>query len=118
MKVNLGEIYVSTSVMSKLIDAPLPAKISFRLARLMKEMNEYLKHLDEERTKLIKKYGKENGDGNITVSEDNKEQFVNEFNDLLAEEIEINWEKMNPEDLGNTPLSVGEISKIAFLFDQ
>jgi len=118
MKVHLGEIYVSTSVMNKLIDAELPAKVSFRLARLMREMNEALKHLDEERAKLIKKYGKENGDGNITVSEENKEQFVNEFNDLLAEQIDINWEKMNPEELGDTPLSVGEISKITFLFDQ
>lgn len=118
MKVSLGEIFVSTSVMNKMVDATLPAKLSFRLVRMMKGMNDALVNLEEERSKLIKKYGKEQGDGTVTVSEENKKQFVDEFNDLLAEQIEINWEPVEPEEFGDTPLSVGDISKIAFLFKQ
>ena len=118
MKVSLGEIYMSTTVMNKLIDAPLSAKLSFRLVRVMKEMNDILKNLEDERAKLIKKYGQDGGDGNITVSEDNKNKFLEEFYALLEEKIEINWEQMDPDVLGDTPLSVGEISKIGFLFKQ
>jgi len=118
MKVSLGEIYMSTSVMNKLIDAPFNAKISFRLARAMREMNDALKNLEEERAKLIKKYGQDSGDGNITVSEENKNKFLEEFYSLLEENIEIGWEPLEPEILGETTLSVGEISKIAFLFRQ
>lgn len=118
MKVSMGEIYMATSAMNKLIDAELPAKLSFRLVRVMRELNDALKSLEEQRSKLIKKYGQEDGDGNITVSEDNKNQFVNEFNELLGEQIEINWEQIDPEAFGDTPLSVGDIAKIGFLFKQ
>ncbi len=118
MKVSLGEIYMSASVMNKLIDVSLPAKLSFRLVRVMRDLNDALKHLEEERTKLIKKYGNDSGDGNITVSEEQKEQFLQEFNDLLSEEIEINWEQIDPDSMGNTPLTVGDIAKISFLFKQ
>ena len=118
MKVSLGEIYMSTSAMNKLIDASLPAKLSFRLVRAMREMNDALKNLEEERTKLIKKYGKDSGDGNVTVSEENKSQFLEEFSNLLTEEIEIQWEPVDPDTLGDVTLSVGDIAKIGFLFKQ
>jgi single-stranded DNA-specific DHH superfamily exonuclease len=118
MKVSLGEIYMSTSAMNKMIDASLPAKLSFRLVRAMREMNDVLKNLEEERSKLIKKYGKDNGDGNITVSEENKSQFLEEFTNLLSEEIEIQWEPIDPEALGDISLSVSDIAKIGFLFKQ
>jgi len=118
MKVSLGEIFMSTSAMNKLIDAPLPAKLSFRLIRAMKEMNDCLKGLEDERAKLIKKYGQDSGDGNITVSEENKNKFLEDFYSLLEENVEIVWEPIEPELLGDTALSVAEISKIGFLFKQ
>ena len=118
MKVSLGEVYMSTAVMNKLIEAPLSAKLSFRLARVMREMNDALKTLEEERTKLIKKFGKDNGDGSIAVTEENKNLFLEEFNTLLDEEIETSWDKIEPEVLGDTPLSVADVSKIGFLFKQ
>lgn len=118
MKVSLGEIYMSTSVMNKLIDMPLPARMSFRLARVMREMNDILKNLEEERSKLIKKYGQDNGDGNITVSETNKDMFLEEFQSVLEDQVEINWEPIDPDSFGDSTISVAEISKIGFLFKQ
>ena len=118
MKVSLGEIYMSTSVMNKLIDMPLKATLSFRLARIMRDINDILKNLEDERSKLIKKYGQDSGDGNITVSEQNKENFLDEFQSLLEDKIEINWEPIDTDSLGDSTISVAEISKIAFLFKQ
>lgn len=48
----------------------------------------HIKFIENERVKLVQKYGKDDGNGNFTVTEENKPKFFSEFKDLI--EMEIN----------------------------
>ena len=115
MKVSLFEIYSSVGVLNKLVDLALPAKSSYKFVKIMRKFNEELKMLEEERQKLINKYGKEK-DGTVTVSDENKDTFLREFSDLMETQIDVDWEPISVDALGEIELSVAEITKIQFLF--
>lgn len=115
MKVSLFEIYSSVSVLNKLVDLPLPAKSSYKFVKIMKKFNDELKILEDERQKLINKYGEEKENA-VTVKNENKETFLKEFTELLETQIEVDWEPISVDSLGQVELSVAEITKIQFLF--
>lgn len=64
----------------------LPVRASWRLERAVG----FLAPMDKDRTDLIKKYGTEQPNGTIKVDEkaENYQEFVDELNKLLAEEVE------------------------------
>jgi hypothetical protein len=114
MKVRLIDIYSSVTVLNKLVEEPLPTKISFKLMKLLNTLNSEVKLVEEQRLKLVKQYSE---DGN-TVSEKNKEVFVKEFSEFLNDDIEVAWEPIEVETLGdNIKLSVADLSKIQYLFN-
>ena len=114
MKVRLIDIYSSVTVLNKLVEEPLPTKISFKLMKLLNTLNSEVKLVEEQRLKLVKQYSE---DGNM-VSEQNKEVFVKEFSEFLNDEIEVVWEPIEVETLGdNIKISVADLSKIQYLFN-
>jgi hypothetical protein len=115
MKVSLFEIYSSVGVLNKLVDLALPAKSSYKFVKIMKKFNDELKMLEDERQKLINKYGEEK-DGVVSVLEKHKEDFLKEFSELLETQIDVDWDPISIDSLGNVELSVSEITKIQFLF--
>jgi hypothetical protein len=115
MKVRLIDVYSSVSVLNKLIEEPLPTKLSFKLMKLLNALNAEVKLVEDQRLKLIKQYSV---DGN-TVSEENKEAFVKEFSEFLNEEIDMQWEQIEVDNLGdNLKLSVTDLAKIQYLFKE
>ena len=113
MKVRLIDIYSSVSVLNKLIEEPLPTKVSFKLMKLLNVLNAEVKLVEDQRLKLVKQYST---DGN-TVSEDNKDAFLKEFSEFLNEEVDVMWEPVEVDTLGDSiKLSVIDLAKIQYLF--
>jgi len=113
MKVRLIDVYNSVSVLNKLVEEPLPTKVSFRLMKLLNALNSEVKLIEEQRLKLIKQYST---DGN-TVSDQNKEAFIKEFSEFLNEEMEVQWDAIDINELGeNLKLSVVDLAKVQYLF--
>ena len=82
--------------------------------KLLNTLNSEVKLVEEQRLKLVKQYSE---DGN-TVSDQNKEVFVKEFSEFLNDEIEVTWEPIEVDSLGdNIKLSVSDLSKINYLFN-
>ena len=83
--------------------------------KLLNALNAEVKLVEDQRLKLIKQYSV---DGN-TVSEENKEAFVKEFSEFLNEEIDMQWEQIEVDNLGdNLKLSVTDLAKIQYLFKE
>lgn len=116
MKVKLVEVYNSVSVMNKILDAELPAPIAFKLTKLFKSINEEIKSVEDQRVKMVSKYGEKDENGSVSVSESNKESFIKEFSDLLATEIEVQWEPISIEKFDSLNLSTNDLLKVSFLF--
>lgn len=107
MLFKLGEILGAQDSLSKLVNAELPIKVSYRLLKLLRSCSEELKTLEEARLRLVKKYAEEKKEGKemMKVSKENQEKFRQEFGQLLEEEIEVDFDPILLDELGNITFS-------------
>ncbi len=118
MKVKLVDIYNSVPVMNKILETPLPASISFQLSKLLKSLNEEMKSIEEQRIKLVEKYGTKGENQEVIVSDEQKQKFMQEFSDLLNTEVEVTWQPLSASKFDALQLSVNEMSRVQFLFSE
>ena len=120
MKFTLGEIYGLTKSLQKLTDKELPLKISFRLLKFLRDCSEEMEILEKARIKLVEKYSEEKKEGSndIKVSEENKDKFQEEFSILLNEQIEINYDPISVDDLGDIKISTNDLIPMQKIFKE
>ena len=97
MKVKNKIIFGSQPALAKLVLLSLPIKTSYEIAKLAKELKQNLELLNITRDKAIKRYGKQDETTKEVVLKPNTEEmtkFLEEFNALLEEEVEISSPKI------------------------
>ncbi len=105
MKLLNGDIFLAQEPLKTLVEQKLPVMVSYKLAKLVMKLNEQFKVIEEVRNGLIKKYGTADEKGQTLVKQDgeNWTKFVAEFNELMAQEVEIVLEKVKlPEKVAAT----------------
>ena len=102
MKLTLGDIRVMKDPMIKLLDDTLPIKVAWKLTKLVKVFDKELAEIEEFRISLIKKLGVQDDEGSIKVPEDKMSDFIDEFNELLLTEIDVDFEPIDIEQLGES----------------
>ena len=105
MKLTNGDIWGAQEPLRKLVGQKFPVLVSYKLSKLVMKLNEQFKVIEEVRNGLIKKYGETDEKGNIQVKPDteNFAKFVAEFNELMAQEVELVCEKVKlPEKVAAT----------------
>ena len=97
MKVTIYDIVSANSIFNKILKYEFTGKQSFVISRLLRVLNAELEQFNTTREILIKKYAEfdENGkikttDGYIKISENKKDAFQSEINELLQTEVELN----------------------------
>ncbi len=116
MKFALGEIRNMKEPLGSLLDKEIPIKSAWKLNRLIKGFDKELGEIEEFRINLIKKLGVEDVEGNTQVPEDKMEQFVTEFNELLGQEIEIEFESIDIDAFGGISLSARDTMVLEKIF--
>ena len=108
MNVKLIQILSARDTLSRLGERTLPVKQSYRLAKLIKAINNEMSVYEGERIKLCEKYG--------TLSEDktkydiyDMEGFNRDSEELLNQEIEL---EAKPIDISDLELSAQDIINI------
>ena len=105
MKLNNGDIFSAQEPLRKLIEQKFPVMVSYKLSKLVMKLNEQFKVVEEVRMGLIKKYGEadEKGNSQVKPEGENWAKFVEEFNELMAQEVEVVIEKVKlPEKVSST----------------
>jgi len=105
VKLTNKDIFVAREPLQKLLGEKFPVKISYGLAKLAKKLNDQLEVIEEVRQSLIKKYGESNEKGQMEVKQDGENwgKFIEEFNELMAQEVEIVLGKVKlPEKVAST----------------
>jgi single-stranded DNA-specific DHH superfamily exonuclease len=100
MKVTLEQLKNSEPSLVKLSNSVLPINLAYRISKALKVIASELTILEEQRKKLVTKYGAKNEEGNLVVTQENIQKFVEEFSQLLKEEVDIPFE---PIDIDNIP---------------
>ncbi len=121
MKATLKEIWASQRALGKLTKVvPLPIKTSYGVGVRTKKLLTEIEEVEAKRLELVKKYGEaQSGTEQISVSEENMKKFTDEFNELLATEIEIDIQKFNVEDfIGCSSLAGEDLIVLSFLFNE
>ena len=108
MNIKLIQILSARDTLSRLGERTLPVKQSYRLAKLIKAINNEMGVYEGERIKLCEKYG--------TLSEDktkydihDMEGFSRDSEELLNQEIEL---EAKPIDISSLELTAQDIIKI------
>ncbi len=80
------------------------ALLKFKLLGIMKALENHVTNFDIIRNEKIREYGKENEDGNISISSDDKEAIKNLNNDLssiINSDVSLNITKLKSGDVFN-----------------
>ena len=129
MKLNLSnERIVNTiNVLGELNNAKLPVKVAYAITKNINKINSELKAYNEEKTKLIDKYGKKDEEGKLKADEYGnvtlKEEYIQDWNrdiaELLSIENEIDIHMINLDDLlnSNYNISPAELAAIDFMIN-
>ncbi len=105
MELTNGDIWGSQEPLRKLIEQKFPVMVSYKLAKLVKKLDEQYRIIEEVRNGLVKKYGEQDKEGRIQVNPngDNFPKFISEFNELMAQKVEVVFEKVKlPEKVAST----------------
>ena len=84
----------------------LPASTSYWLGRLSAHVEPIAKMHDKARVDLVKKYGTEDGKGNITVSKENAAAFAEEFTEMEEQVEQVTTKQFRIEDFGNADIPI------------
>jgi len=102
MKMKMFEIRNMKDPLTKLIEKEIPARAAFRLNNLVKQFDNYLTEIEQYRVKLINTYGTKNEEkGEIEVPPKKMRDFMKEMNELLGEEVEIDFKPININMFGD-----------------
>lgn len=105
IKLTVNEVLNIVPALQELAGKNFPGATTFKIARLIRETDKEVKTFEEERMKIVNKYGekKENGevnvkdDGTVKIMEDKIEKCNQELVELLNTEVEINAGKLKEE---------------------
>lgn len=113
-KVTAKDIMDSVEVLKKLMEKDLKAKTSYKISRLVREVEKELNEINKTYQGIVTKYGEpseENSD-QYMVKEGNIEEYNKEINEFLMSEVELNVNKIPIEELENENFTPTEIIKL------
>ena len=116
MKTTNGFIFNANEPLVTLLKIPWPVKVSYGLVRLSAKMGEQFAIIEECRVGLVRKYGTEGENGETGVKEGTPEheRFVEEYNELMAQEVELVVQKVRlPSEVDGKAMLVEPMTLIA-----
>lgn len=131
IKVKNSQLNTDTlTVLNKLMDMEMNAKLAFRLMRVMQEISSLVDDKLRLEKRILDKHTErdENGDTILATDEEGntipnsiKVKDTDSFNkamyDLMMFENEVGYDKINFEDLNLNTIKVKDIMQIEFLFN-
>lgn len=113
IKITMSELLDIIPVLRELSTKPFKGATTFKIARLMRELDKEITLFEESRQKLAEKYGVRKEDGSLEIMEDGavklQKDRIQECNEeminLLATEIEINVDKITVEAFDDIEIS-------------
>lgn len=116
MQMKLGEILEMKDPMVRLSNEKLPLKLAFKLAKVIKAIDEHLSSVNEVRQKLFTKLAVEK-DGQMVVPDDKVQEFNEEWSELLNSDVDVDFEPISLDDLPEVELTAQDMLKLEAIFE-
>jgi len=113
----LSELINSADALGRLMEQPIKAKGSFRLAKAVKQVQPLVASYEETRYRLIKKYGEKGEEGEYSVEPGSKnwDKFVTELDKLLNEDVEVKLNKVTLSSIVQAELTAADAMQLRWL---
>lgn len=111
VKVRVNKMFEIDKELPALIEKDLPVKSGIKLRRLLKLFIDEMKVVNDQRIAVFKKHEIPIKDNRYdlavlgTRDRDAQEAFEKDYTDLMDSEIELNWEPIKSEELGDISIS-------------
>jgi len=113
----LKQLIDAQDALHRLSHAPLPAAVAFRLKRVLRVVQPELQTYEEARVKLASSFGKISEDGSqYIVPPEKRPMFNEELEALWNEEVDLNFQPLRIEDLGDTAVTAADLLALEWLF--
>ena len=124
------EINKTFENLTELEKKTLPIKVSLVVSRNIRKIKEAYNDIETKRMELVSRYGDKdengevivNADGNVKISD--PKDFIKEFDELMASELDITLEKITMDDLNKCEnekydaLTLEEISALTLFLEE
>ena len=125
IKIKLNDVVNATETFTKIMQQSFKGSLAFKIARLARELDKEMQTFNEERQKIIQKYGNKDENGELIVDENGNVKFDNaniaeinqEFSSLLETELEINADKLPMDSIDNFEITPQEMLNIEVFFE-
>jgi len=115
MKIKLADIINSLESLKALQEVKFPVKVSYRLKRLVDKLDPEVKLFYEKRNEMIMELGTKQEDGSTKIVEDEKlKTFAEELTKLGEVEIDVDYEPVKVEDLGDAVVAPKDLVPFVF----
>lgn len=116
MKIKLLQIFANWNVLQKISGFEIEASSAIRLQRFLVAARQEYNLIEEQRVKLVNKYGITEND--VTkVPKDKETGFWSEFNEILEQTVTIYDPQLSSSMLDGQRISAADFFAIAWLFD-
>ena len=117
MSLKLSQLVSAAPALLRLSAQPVKARIAFHLSKVMRLVEPELKAYDEARIKLLKELGKPKADHpeQYEFLDGNAEKFVMELNELLAQEVALEFKPLPFADIEQLEISASDVIALDWL---
>lgn len=115
MKIKLGQIDAIKGSLRTFLSKELPVRTAYRFSKLTKQLEKELGELEENRRNLVKTHGDEIDGGRFQVTEDNKDVFAKQYQELLDYEIDVNFQPVSVNELGEIHMSSIDLANLTLV---
>ena len=105
MKIKLGTVLDLNAMLKAIIDnteLKIDSLLKFKLLGILKNIEVPVNNFETVRNEKIREYGKENEEGNIGISTEDKdamEKFTKDMNEVVNTDVEVNIQKLKSVDV-------------------
>lgn len=121
IKIKLSDAVNGVEGLNKLVEAKLPIKASYWVSRIIKKLATDIELYNEKRNALLKELGTAGeeieGKVNYTFEGDNGKKFTEQIMTLLGVEIELDFNKIKIDDIGDATIEPKYLTTIEWLFE-
>jgi len=124
MEITNSQVLRSIAPLKYLSDQEMPIKISYRLSRIIRQVDNILKDVEAARKQLLEKYSEKDETGNPIIQDkdyvlkkDEIDQFDAEYQELMKESNELEFVKLSLSDLDSVSIKTSCLLSLEWLIE-
>jgi len=116
MEITRKDIFQSKELLPQIYQTEMKAQDAWEILRLKEAIDDELAEIEKQRVRLVKKYGEDDGAGNITVDPENESLFYAEFDSLLKKPLNINYKTLSINVIEQLRITPEQLDLVKWMF--